>query len=150
MFELSSPSLNEIGLGAAISEWLEESLGRRYGLETEFTDEIDDRLRKTLDDNIRAILFRNVRELLTNVIKHAKAKKVGVHLKTEDGMVTIVIQDDGVGFDHQAVIQPGEEGGGFGLFSIQERMKDLGGSLEIVSGPGKGCKAILTVPVGGR
>ena len=60
----------------------------------------------------------------------------------------IIIEDDGIGFDPRAATHAGSKMGGFGLFSIEERMADLGGSLEIVSEPGQGCKAILTVPVG--
>ena len=148
IFELSSPSLNEIGLGAAVSEWLEEHVGKRHGLKTEFIDEIDKKLRKTLDDNVRAVLFRNVRELLTNVIKHAKAEKVSVHLKAGDGMVSVIVEDDGIGFDPQAPTPLGEKKGGYGLFSIRERMADLRGTFDIQSEPGKGCRAVLTVPVG--
>jgi signal transduction histidine kinase len=147
IFELSAPSMNEIGLGAAISEWLEEQIGRRYGLKTEFIDEIDESLRKTLDDNVRAILFRNVRELLTNVVKHAHANQVCVSMGQADAFLKIVVQDDGVGFDYSSEFQGVKSESGFGLFSIQERMSDLSGSLEIVSEPGKGCKAILKVPM---
>ena len=146
-FELSAPSMNEIGLGAAISEWLEEYIGRRYGLKTEFIDEIEDSLRKTLDDNVRAILFRNIRELLTNVIKHAHANQVRVSMAHADAFLKIVVQDDGIGFGYSSEFQRVKSEGGFGLFSIQERMADVGGTLEIVSKPGKGCKAILTVPL---
>jgi signal transduction histidine kinase len=147
IFELSSPSLNEIGLGAAVSEWLEEHVGKRYGLKTEFIDEIDEKFGKTLDDNVRAVLFRNVRELLTNVIKYAKAEKVSVYLENDDTMLTVIVEDDGVGFDTQAATPPGEEKGGFGLFSIQERMTDMGGTFDIRSEPGKGCKAIMSLPI---
>ena len=139
--------MNKIGLGAAIAEWLEEYLEHRHGLETVFVDEVDNRFRKALDEEVRASMFRNVRELLTNVIKHAKAEKVSVHLKAEDGMVSVIVEDDGVGFDPQAATPPGEEKGGFGLFSIEERMTDLGGSFDIRSEPGKGCKAIISVPI---
>jgi signal transduction histidine kinase len=132
---------------AAISEFLEEQIGKRYRLKTEFIKDIHDSHIEVLDENTRAILFRNVRELLTNVVKHAKAEKVSVRLKAEDTMVTIVVEDDGVGFDPQAVIQPGEEKGGFGLFSVQERMENLGGAFEIVSEPRKGCKVIMTAPL---
>ena len=58
-----------------------------------------------------------------------------------EGILKIVVQDNGVGYE---MSQTGSDGG-FGLFSIEERMTDLGGSLEIVSEPGKGCKAILMV-----
>ena len=59
----------------------------------------------------------------------------------------VSVQDDGVGFDPLATFQNGKQQGGFGLFSIQERMSDLGRALEIDSDPGKGCMAVLTVPL---
>jgi signal transduction histidine kinase len=147
MFELSSPTLNEIGLGAAISEWLEEHVARRFRLKTELIDTVDESLRRTLNEDVRAILFRNVRELLTNVIKHAKAKEVKIHLKSENGMVIVVVEDDGVGFQPQAALQSEAKKGGFGLFSIEERMADMGGSFAIESEPGRGCRVVLTAPL---
>ena len=147
IFELSSPSMNEIGLGAAISEWLEEQIEKRHGLKTEFSDTIEKEHRKALDDNVRALLFRNVRELLTNVVKHARAKKVSVYLKENANGVTVVIEDDGTGFDPEAVKTRNGKQGGFGLFSIHERMTDLGGTFDIQSSPGRGCRVVLTVPV---
>ncbi|MBW1799599.1 MAG: sensor histidine kinase [Deltaproteobacteria bacterium] len=148
IFELSSPSMNDIGLAAAISEWLEDQIRKRHGLETEFIDNIRDEHRKTLDENVRALLFRNVRELLTNVVKHARAEKVGVHLLEDAGGLKIVVEDDGVGFDPDTGSIVQNQAGGFGLFSIRERMTDLGGSFDIRSEPGSGCKAILNVPLG--
>ena len=147
IFELSSPSMNEIGLGAAISEWLEEQIEKRHGLKTEFSDTIEKAHRKALDENVRALLFRNVRELLTNVVKHARAKKVSVSLKENANSVTVVIEDDGMGFDPEAVKTRNGKQGGFGLFSIHERMSNLGGTFDIQSAPGKGCRVVLTMPV---
>ncbi|MCK5486958.1 MAG: ATP-binding protein, partial [Desulfobacterales bacterium] len=148
MFELSSPSMHEIGLSSAISEWLEVQIGNRHSLKTEVIDNIPDNRRKTLDPNVRAILFRNVRELLVNVVKHARAKKVSVRLEDRNTNIRIIVEDDGIGFDPRAVIQAGSKIGGFGLFSIEELMADLSGSLRIVSEPGKGCTAILSAPFG--
>ncbi len=146
VFDLSSPSLNEIGLSAAVSEFLSEQMDKRYGLETEFIDEIEDRHKKVLDNDVRAILFRNVRELLTNVIKHAKAKSVSVRMERVADRVKIVIEDDGVGFDTNKELRLVTPESGFGLFSVKERMADLGGFLEVFSEPRKGCKAVLTMP----
>ena len=147
MFDLSAPSMHEIGLGAAISEWLEDQIEKRYGIKTEFFDNLDKSHRKVLDEDVRAILFRNVRELLINVVKHAQANQVTVLMEVTDGVLKIVVQDDGVGFDSRELSQPEGIKGGFGLFSIEERMTDLGGALEIESQPGKGGRAILTVPL---
>jgi signal transduction histidine kinase len=143
VFDLSSPLLNEIGLEAAVAEWLEEKVAKRYGLETEF---IGAGQPLSLDDDVRAMLFRSVRELLANVIRHAQADKVSVRVERSWAGLGIVVQDDGVGFDPEASARMAEGKTGFGLFSMRERMSDLGGALEIVSEPGAGCMVILTVP----
>ena len=99
-----------------------------------------------LDSDIRTILFRNVRELVVNVVKHARANKVSVRLEDRSPSIRIIVEDDGIGFDPRATTQAGIRTGGFGLFSVEELMADLGGSLRIVSEPGKGCTAILSAP----
>ena len=146
MLKLSSSSMHETGFSAAISEWLETQIGNRYSLKTEFIDNIPDNRKSALDENVRTLLFRNVRELVVNVVKHAQAKKVSVRLEDRSSNIRIIVEDDGIGFEPHAVIHGGRKIGGFGLFSIEELMADLGGNLKIVSAPGKGCTAILSAP----
>jgi PAS domain S-box-containing protein len=146
MLELSSPAMHETGLSSAISEWLESQIENRHSLKTEVIDNISHNRRKTLDANVRTILFRNVRELIINVVKHARTNKVSVRLEDRDTSIRVIVEDDGIGFDPLAVTQADSKAGGFGLFSIQELMADLGGDLKIVSEPGKGCTAILSAP----
>ena len=150
MLELSSPAMNESGLSAAISEWLELQIGSRHGIKTEFIDNIPDDPGKKLDANVKTIIFRNVRELLFNVVKHARANKIRVRLEERNTIMRIIVEDDGMGFEPRAVTEAGGKIGGFGLFSVNELMADLSGSLRIVSEPGKGCTAILSVPFGGH
>ena len=151
IFELSSPSMNEIGLAAAISEWLEEQITKRHDLKIEFFDATDDHHKKTLDSNVRALLFRNVRELLTNVIKHSRAQNVRVQIISEGSCLKITVEDDGVGFNPDADNTKQKAAEGFGLFSIQERMADLGGSFDIQSQPGKGCRmTLISPPIAGK
>ena len=144
IFKLSPPQMNEIGLSAAIGEWLEEEIENRHGIATEL---VDTGSKKRLDDDVRAILFRNVRELLVNVVKHAQAGRVTVRVEHEESLLRVIVQDDGAGFDPEAVFGLRNSAGGFGLFSVRERMNDLGGSLDIVSEAGRGCTATLTLPV---
>jgi two-component system sensor histidine kinase UhpB len=144
IFDLSSPLLNKIGLNAAITEWLELEVEKKHALKTEF---IDHSSNVKMDEDIRAILFRNVRELLTNVIKHAGASQVSVRLETVDDKFSIIIEDDGVGFDPEAISRKVKREASFGLFSIQERMNDMGGTLVIESQPDHGSKAILSMPL---
>jgi len=144
IFELSSPSLNELGLAAAISEWMDEYVVNKHGIEAELFDHAQE---LSLNVDLRAILFRNVRELLTNAIKHAQAKTISVWLESRAEGLEITVQDDGVGFDSGNYRQSVDECGGFGLFSVRERMSDLGGKLTIDSEPGAGCKVVLLLPL---
>jgi PAS domain S-box-containing protein len=144
LLDLTSPVLNEIGLAAALSEWLEKEAGRRHGLLTSFNDESDD---AALTDDARTVVFRNARELVMNAIKHANAKRISVHMASSESVLRITITDDGVGFDPETVASQPNHEGSFGLFSIRERMADMGGALDIESEPGKGCKATLVVPL---
>ena len=142
-FELSSPVLTEFGLEAATSHWLQEQIEEKHDLSTEFTD---DGQAKPLEDDIRALLFRSVRELLTNVVKHSQAKCVQVSISREDEQIVICLEDNGIGFAPDKVVI-GHEAGGFGLFSIRERLSQLGGALEIDSSPGQGCRSLLRAPL---
>ena len=144
VFNLSSPSLNEIGLSSALFEWMEEHLVKRQNIRIKF---IDSGKTEKLSDGIRTILFRNTRELLTNVIKHSHAENVSVCLKETIDSIKIIVSDDGVGFDPDSVSQGQKNRTSFGLFSVRERMMYIGGSMDITSEPGKGSKIVLTAPL---
>ena len=94
-FELSPPVLYELGLEAAL-EWLLEQIQEQHGLETEFTMTLQP---KPLDYPFRVLIFQAVRELLFNIVKHARADRVYLSVKRDNGTMRIDIQDDGVGFD---------------------------------------------------
>ena len=138
-FELSPPILAEFGLEAAISHWLLEQIESKHGIATAF---IDDGQTKSLTEDIRALLFRSVRELLVNVVKHSEAQRVEVSVSREGDQIQIRLEDNGIGFDPDKVVV-GHETGGFGLFSIRERLSHIGGILEIDSSPGQGCRSFL-------
>ena len=144
VFDLSSPLLNEIGLEAALSDWVEKEIAERHGLRAKV---VDDGEGKPLSEDVRSLLFRNVRELLTNVVKHANASTVTVSLTRSGEEIRVSVEDDGIGMAPEAAASKVRREGGFGLFSIQERMSDLGGSLEIIAEADKGCTAILTAPL---
>jgi len=136
-FQLSPPVLHDVGLLAA-AQWLVENMERRFGLRVTLED---DGQRVPLDEATRITLFRGLSEALLNVVKHARADKVRVRLWREDRCLRITVEDNGVGFD------PSAETGGFGLFSVRERLHHLGGSLEIDSTPGAGSRIVLTGPI---
>lgn len=144
--ELSLPELNEIGLVAALADWMDEEVEHKHGIKVTLTG---DDFVFALEENIRILVFRCVREILINVIKHAKASQVNIDIKAGKKNLTITVLDDGTGFNYDPGILRGK-GSGFGLFSIQERIEDIGGSLEINSTPGEGTKIVLTVPMEGK
>ena len=145
IFELGSAAIHEIGLGAAIAEWIEEKM-KSLDDEIDF-DLVDNLADDMLEEDQRVILFRNIRELLTNTIKHARASKVEILLESDDHEIHITVQDDGIGFNPELISGEFNQEGGYGIFSIEERMADLGGRLEIDSAPHKGCCITMSLPI---
>ena len=127
-----------------MSEWLADEIQEKHGIETEF--ENDGQL-KPLDKDIRMLLFRDVRELLVNIVKHAQAHKVKVSVRRVDGHIHVSVEDDGVGFDPVEVTSTAAQKAKFGLFSIRERLEQLGGLIEIDSEPGHGSKITMIAPL---
>jgi signal transduction histidine kinase len=140
-FELSPPILYDLGFAAAV-EWLGELIQEQQGITIKVQA---DRSAKPMNDEIRIILFQTVRELLVNVVKHASAKNIRVFISREDATLQVKIEDDGLGMGISADAANGPFG--FGFFSIGERLKYLGGQLEVVSEPGWGIRVTLQVPL---
>lgn len=127
-----------------MAEWLADEIEGKHGIGTEFCD---DGQEKPLDDDIRALLFRNVRELLINVVKHAHAHKVKVEVRRTGMDVCVSVDDDGIGFDPAEVKAMAVKSNKFGLFSIRERLEQLGGLIEIESGPDQGSRILMKAPL---
>ncbi len=148
--ELSPPVLHEHGLASGL-KWLGEYM-RRHDVTVTVTVPNDEL--KLLEDQV-VLLFQSVRELLINSSKHAGTGEAIVKMERHAGLLRIEVRDEGVGFDLAvaAAAAAGAENssGGvsskFGLFSIRERMRALGGALEIESAPGKGTTATLVLPL---
>jgi DNA-binding response OmpR family regulator len=139
---LSPPVLYDRGLSAGL-QWLARQTRDHYGLHVELRVETD---AEPAELGLRILLFQAVRELLLNVTKHAHAKSVRIELtRPADGKVHAVVADDGIGFD-PAKVQCRETSGGFGLFSIRERLDLVGGGLHVDSAPDRGTRVTVDVP----
>lgn len=136
-FELSPPSLHQLGLAPAL-RWLVENLQVRYGIEVEFDDGGGVR---PLDETRRVILFRAVRELLINAAKHAGVKRVRVALRESSQSLLVRVEDSGVGMP---LVERGRVG--TGLLSIRERLLHIGGALRVRSSPGRGTTVEIEAP----
>ncbi|GIV01005.1 MAG: hypothetical protein KatS3mg014_2620 [Actinomycetota bacterium] len=91
------------------------------------------------------MLYRVTREALVNAAKHARASRVRVVIESVDPCVRVAVEDDGDGFDPSAVVRPRR--GHLGLASLRERVRLLGGRLEIRSAPGRGTTVESVVPL---
>jgi signal transduction histidine kinase len=140
---ISPPILYDLGLEAAL-EWLTERFSQQHGLLAYFES---DRQPKPVDENLRVLLFQAVQELLVNVVKHARAHSLKVSMWRQDDSLHIGVEDDGVGYDPSIPPYRNGKGGGFGLFSIRERLRPLGGKLGVKSEPNGGTEFVLSVPL---
>lgn len=140
-FDISPPILYELGLVPAIGS-LAAALSNEFSADIRF---IDNGIFRPISDSVKPLLYRFVRELLMNVIKHADAESVSVTLSQDHFNTHIVVQDDGVGFDMTTVTV--SDMGGFGLYSIRERARAIGGTFEIQSSIGEGTKASVILPI---
>jgi PAS domain S-box-containing protein len=131
--ELRPTELDTLGLynalGAFVNEW-----STQFGIDAEFeavTSPADGRARR-LPKDVETSLYRIAQEALTNILKHADAGHVSVVLHSQPSSVSLVVEDDGVGFDAE---RPREMGGlhGYGLIGMRERTELLGGTFDVES-----------------
>ncbi|MCE3225275.1 MAG: putative Histidine kinase, partial [Nitrospira sp.] len=142
--ELSPPILKEFGLSAALT-WLAEQM-RQHQL-TVLVQALSDEPK--VPEEHAVLLFQSVRELLINSAKYAGTGVATVSVRRESSALCVEVRDEGKGFDttgawHQEATASSSK---FGLFSIRERMKALGGMFELQSSPDKGTNAKLVLPL---
>ncbi len=134
--------LDDLGLGPAIA-WYAETTLESLGI----TREIDVAHTARLPQHLEVSLFRITQEAINNVAKHASAANVRVVLRLTDGLATLTITDDGVGFDVERALAHAPESGSVGLAGMQERVALLGGTLIITSRLREETRVEVRVPV---
>jgi len=135
--DLRDHTLEEHDAGEA----LRKALVGRIGM-TALTVDFDVPRAKLTDNTFHAVV-RIVRELAVNAVRHGQAAHVGVRGVLRDGRLVVTVRDDGRGFD--PAMRPGMADGHFGLSGVEERLRRLGGKLKIISSPGKGAEAEVTI-----
>jgi signal transduction histidine kinase len=140
--ELRPAILDDLGLVPAI-KFLAEGVSIRTGTRITLESSMNGRF----PSMIETTLYRSIHEALNNVTKHARATQATIRLEQERQEVRCCIRDDGTGFNVEAVFgQSGKRG--LGLVGIQERVKALGGTHQIISAPGRGTELHITIPLG--
>lgn len=143
-FQLSPPGLYESGIGSAL-EWLVSRFNEEYSCKFLLKSHANPLPR---EKDGRGLLFQMVRELLLNAVKKGKASEVEIALASAGQYILATVTDNGVGFDTTAALAKGGDAGGFGLFSIKERLAYISGTLEIDSTIGQGTRVVIRFPVG--
>jgi signal transduction histidine kinase len=138
--ELRPGILDHLGLAAAL-EWQANEFQTRTGIKCEVHSDIGD---LTLDADMNTAFFRIFQETLTNIIRHAGATQVMVHLKEEDGRVIMEVRDNGRGISKAEISNTKS----MGLLNMRERAGLLGGDFKIRSVPrGKGTVVSVSIPL---
>lgn len=143
-FEISSPLLFTEGLSAAMYDLAEQTVGK-HGI-TFTLNETGEKL--AVNENIKVVLYQVIRELFYNIIKHSGADKVEAMIFTGDNTVSVMVNDNGKGFNFDEEKKLYSDMKHFGLFSIMERIEYLGGSVDIQSAHKNGTSITVHVPLG--
>jgi signal transduction histidine kinase len=143
-WELRPSALDDLGLELAlrrfVTEWSEAS---GVGMDFHATGLAAQRLPLELETT----LYRVAQEALTNITRHAKARRVSVLLERRPAFVSLIVEDDGQGFEAETVLQSTGVQGKLGILGMQERVKLARGTLDLESTPGAGTSLFVRLPL---
>lgn len=143
IYDLRPSVLDDLGLWSAIAWYADRHLSKQgVAVRCEFND-----VERRLPPLMETALFRVVQEAISNIAKHARAEQVLIQCGIRGDVLTIEIEDDGEGFDPAAVRRPRDEGHGWGLLGITERVEALGGTVVIDTAPDQGVRVVVSVQV---
>ena len=135
------PAILDQGLNAAL-EWQAREFEKHAGIPCRFQSNSDD---VRLEPDRATGVFRVFQEALTNVAKHAQARRVEVQVFATDELLTLEVRDDGIGVAADDLEKPES----FGVRGMQERVHRLGGWLDVSGAPGRGTTIMLSIPRAG-
>ena len=139
--ELRPTILDHFGLVPAL-EYLADTYAKSGQLDVRIEGKPVGRLKPAVE----IALYRIVQESLTNIVRHARARRARIGVRSSRGNLRMTIRDDGVGFDVDEVMSRGGERG-LGLAGMKKRVEALVGLLQIQSAPGKGTDIVVTIPL---
>lgn len=142
MADLRPAQLDDLGLVPALRWYVGQYQGRYPDLQISFSAE---RLEQRLPPQHETVLFRAAQEALTNVARHAQAKRVTVALTQTPEAVRLEVADDGIGFDANAPTRHAA-GSGLGLVGMRERVALVGGRCTVTTEPGGGTCVVVELP----
>jgi len=146
IFDLRPALLDDLGLVEAIEFYAHTRLKTAgIGLSLRVTGK-----KRRLSGEKEAALFRVMQEGISNIVKHAHAKRAVIHLQFKTNQLVAQIKDDGCGFEMSQIVSSHNPKSGLGLLGMRERMNLVGGGLSILSKPGGGTHLKAVVPLAGE
>ncbi len=136
---LMPSALERLGLNAALEQFCTQ-LQQTGNIEIDFQYY---NLKTRLPQRMELLCYRIVQELLNNIIKHARAKEVIVQISRNEHIISITVEDDGIGFNVSTI----KTKNGIGLNSMQQRVELLGGTMDIDSTIGKGTAIYIEIQI---
>ena len=141
--ELRPPALADLGLREALAHYADEWT-RRSGVVAELR--VNGLGERRLPPPVETTIYRAVQEAMTNVLKHAGATRVVVTLNRLKDSASVIIEDDGRGFDGEGAMES-DSRARLGLLGMKERVAFAGGTLAIESSPGAGTSVLIRIPI---
>jgi signal transduction histidine kinase len=135
--------LDDLGLVAAL-RWYLNRQAQRVGYMARFTANPEE---ASIAPAVATTAFRVAQEALTNVARHANARRVWLRLRMQKPSLSLVVRDDGSGFDSRAMLRRNAAVAGLGLLGMQERAALLDGRVAVRSVPGRGTEVRMTIPL---
>lgn len=140
--DLRPSLLDDLGLVAALHWFLSRRI-QSAGLKARLSVRPPE---MRLPPEVETVCFRVTQASLTNTLRHAQASRVAVLLRADDQEIQLVVRDNGIGFDVEAARAAALHGQSLGLLAVEERVRTVGGKLEIRSGAGKGTTLRVRFP----
>jgi signal transduction histidine kinase len=136
-------TLDDLGLVAALRKYAADFQAKN-GIQVDL--QVGEAARRRFPPDVETAAYRITQEALANVVRHAAARIVSIVVNFQDPLFTLIVEDDGVGFDTEESSRraPDQK---LGLFGMLERASLVGGRLVIESTPGQGTSVFLEVPV---
>jgi signal transduction histidine kinase len=142
-WEIRPTALDDLGLQKAFQQFLEE-WAERSTLKFDVHLALNNR---RLPPAIETALYRVLQEAIRNVVKHARARRVGVILEASEREVRLIVEDDGKGFAWDTEEGAAGPSSRLGLLGVRERLALVGGLLEVETSPGSGTTLLIHVPL---
>jgi PAS domain S-box-containing protein len=142
VWELRPTTLDDLGLLVALNNYV-KNWTTHFNVHAEL--EVRGLDHERLSAEIETVIYRVTQEALNNIAKHAAAENVDILLESRTDRVSLIIEDDGVGFDGTQIF--GMQQNGMGLIGMRERAMLAGGTLEVEAAPGSGTTIVVRIPL---